>query len=225
MVRIPSFARRSEEPTRDENADGRDDRLVASDSPDTRYQVDDRTAEYGGRPVPGNPQIDERQAAAERAAAERGAAERAADRAEAERAAARNATTGRAAVSTTTDERSDDRNVDAAPAMPRPRASGLAMLGLVFGVAAALFVLTGTLAGYGIGLGAIALLLSLGGISATSRFHVAGRSDAMLGLLLGLGAVVVGILAVTDALPWLSPDTDRVGWLRDWLDTNIVNRF
>jgi hypothetical protein len=99
------------------------------------------------------------------------------------------------------------------------------MLGLVFGVAAALFVLTGTLAGYGIGLGAIALLLSLGGISATSRFHVAGRSDAMLGLLLGLGAVVVGILAVTDALPWLSPDTDRVGWLRDWLDTNIVNRF
>jgi hypothetical protein len=215
VVRIPSFARRSEEATRDENADGRDDRLVASDSPDTRYQVDDRTAEYRGRAVPGNPQIDERQAAAERAAAERAAAERAADRAEAERAAARNAT----------DERYDDRNVDVAPAMPRPRASGLAMLGLVFGVAAALFVLTGTLAGYGIGLGAIALLLSLGGISATSRFHVAGRSDAMLGLLLGLGAVVVGILAVTDALPWLSPDTDRVGWLRDWLDTNIVNRF
>jgi hypothetical protein len=196
VVRIPSFSRRSDEATRDENAD----------SSATRYQVDDRSAEYRSRHDDGPSQLDDRQAAAERAAADRAAAERAADRAEAERAAT-------------------DRTADVAPAIPRPRASGLAMLSLIFGVAGALFVLTGTLAGYGIALGGLAILLALGGVSATSRFHVAGRSDAMLGLLLGLGAVVVGVLAVTGALPWLSPDTDRVGWLRDWLDTNIVNRF
>ena len=39
---------------------------------------------------------------------------------------------------------------------PKPRASLLATLGLIVSVAGALFVLTGTLAGYGIGLGAFA---------------------------------------------------------------------
>lgn len=218
MVRIPSFSRHSEEATRDEDT-------VADESADTRQQRDERTAEYRSRHQSGQPGIDDRQAQAERATAERAAAERAADRAETERIAARETAAGRAAVPTTTEKRYADRTADVAPAMPRPRASGLAMLGLIFGIGAALVVLTGTLAGYGIALGALALLFSLGGISATSKIHVAGRTDALLGLLLGLGAVVVGILAVTDALAWLSPDTDRVGWLRDWLDTNIADRF
>jgi hypothetical protein len=204
VVRIPLSSRRHQDATRDENADT---------SVDTREKVDERTAEYRSGNASDDTEVADQaaadQAAADQAAADRAAAERAEDRAEAERA----------------EDRYPDRPADAAPAMPRPRASGLAIIGLVFGVAAALFVLTGTLAGYGIALGAIALIFSLGGMSATSRFHVAGRTDAMLGLLLGLGAVVVGILAVTDTLSWLSPDTDRVGWLRDWLDTNIVDRF
>jgi hypothetical protein len=108
---------------------------------------------------------------------------------------------------------------------PRPRASMLATLGLISGVAGALFVLTGVLAGYGIALGALAVVFAVGGFSATSRRHVAGKSDAMIGLLLGIGAVVVGILVLTDSLSWLTTASDKVGDLRTWLDNQTVDRF
>jgi hypothetical protein len=108
---------------------------------------------------------------------------------------------------------------------PRPRASLLATLSLVFGVAAALFVLTGTLAGYGIALGAVAVLLSFAGMSATGRRHVAGKSDALLGLLLGLGAIGLGILAVTGQFGWPNTDADTVQRFREWLDAQTVDRF
>jgi hypothetical protein len=112
-----------------------------------------------------------------------------------------------------------------APAGPRPRASVLATAGLVLGVIAAGFVLTGILAGYGIVLGALALLISIGGFMATKRRHVAGKSDAMFGLILGLAAIVVGILVLTGALSWLGTNTDAVGQLREWLDAQFVDRF
>ncbi|MEE6257180.1 thrombospondin [Plantactinospora sonchi] len=112
-----------------------------------------------------------------------------------------------------------------APAGPRPRASIFATLSLIVGVAAAGFVLTGTLAGYGIALGGIALLLAIGGISATARRHVAGRSDALIGLILGLGAIVAGVLAMTGDLGWPSTDGDTVQRFREWLDSQFVDRF
>ncbi|MCW6009962.1 DUF308 domain-containing protein [Micromonospora sp. CPCC 205371] len=108
---------------------------------------------------------------------------------------------------------------------PRPRASLMATLALISGVAGALFVLTGVLAGYGIVLGALAVLFAVGGFSATSRRHVAGKSDAMIGLVLGIGAVVVGILVLTDSLSWLTTASDKVGDLRTWLDNQTVDRF
>lgn len=108
---------------------------------------------------------------------------------------------------------------------PRPRASLLATLSLIVGVAAALFVVSGALAGYGIALGAFAVVLALGGIWATRRRHVAGKSDALLGLILGLGAMALGVLAFTGALSWLGTDTDTVGQLRQWLDAQFVDRF
>jgi hypothetical protein len=108
---------------------------------------------------------------------------------------------------------------------PRPRASLLATLSLIFGVAAALFVLTGTLAAYGIALGAVALLLSFAGMSATGRRHVAGKSDALLGLLLGLGAVGLGVLAVIGQFDWPNTDADTVQRFREWLDSQTVDRF
>ncbi len=111
------------------------------------------------------------------------------------------------------------------PAGPRPRASLLATLGLVAGVVAALFVLSGTLAGYGVALGVLALLLSVGGVSATGRRHVAGKVDALIGLTLGLGAIVVGILTVTGSLSWLTTDTEAVDRLKEWLDTQFTDRF
>jgi hypothetical protein len=108
---------------------------------------------------------------------------------------------------------------------PRPRASLLATLGLITGVASALLVLSGPLAGYGIGLAGLALILSLGGISATGRRHVAGKTDAVIGLVLALGAIVVGVLALTGSLSWLGTDTEPVSRVREWLDAQFVERF
>ncbi|MFC0530659.1 hypothetical protein [Phytohabitans kaempferiae] len=111
------------------------------------------------------------------------------------------------------------------PRGPRSRSSVMATLALVVAVASALAVLTGTLAGYGIAAGALATLLAIAGISATGRRHVAGRTEAMLALLLGLGAIVFGILVVTESLSWISTASDKVGELRNWLDAQTVDRF
>jgi hypothetical protein len=114
-------------------------------------------------------------------------------------------------------ERADDVEPAAVPKGPRPRASLFATLGLLFGVVSAAAVLTGVLADFGIALGVVGALCSLGGFSATARRHVAGRFDAVLGFVLSLAAVVLGILAVTDSLSWLSLDTDTIPAVRDWL--------
>ncbi|GAA2546908.1 hypothetical protein GCM10010435_15200 [Winogradskya consettensis] len=108
---------------------------------------------------------------------------------------------------------------------PKPRASLLAMLGLITGVVAALLVLSGPLLGYGIGVAVLALVLSLAGIHATGKRHIAGKTDALLGMVLALGAIVVGVLALAGALSWLGTDMQPVSSLREWLDTQFVNRF
>ena len=79
---------------------------------------------------------------------------------------------------------------------PKPRASLLATLGLIVSVVGAAFVLTGTLAGYGIALGALGAVFSVLGLIATRRRHVAGTTDALIGVLVGLAAVVLGVLAL-----------------------------
>ena len=108
---------------------------------------------------------------------------------------------------------------------PKPRSSLLATLGLILGVASALLVLSGPLLGYGIGVAGLALVLSLTGIHATGRRHVAGKTDALVGMVLALGAIVVGVLALTGSLSWAGTDLQPVGSLRDWLDAHLVNPF
>ena len=108
---------------------------------------------------------------------------------------------------------------------PKPRASLLATLGLILGVAAALLVLSGPLLGYGIGVAVLGLVLSLAGIRATGRRHVAGKTDALIGMVLSLAAIVVGVLALTGSLSWLGTDTQPVNSLREWLDAQFVERF
>jgi hypothetical protein len=115
--------------------------------------------------------------------------------------------------------------LDTAPAGPKPRASMLATLGLILGVVAALLVLSGPLLGYGIGVAVLGLILSLAGIRATGRRHVAGKTDALIGMVLALGAIVVGVLALTGSLSWLGTDTQPVNSVREWLDAQFVNRF
>jgi hypothetical protein len=108
---------------------------------------------------------------------------------------------------------------------PRPRASLLATLGLILGVASVLLVLSGPLLGYGIAVGGLALILSLSGIHATGRRHVAGKSDALIGMVLSLGAIVLGVLALTGSLSWLGTDVSTVNNLREWLDAQFVDRI
>ena len=108
---------------------------------------------------------------------------------------------------------------------PKPRASLLATLSLILGVASVMLVLSGQLLGYGIGVAGLALILSLAGVHATGKRHVAGKTDALIGMVLSLGAIVLGVLALTGSLSWLGTDTQPVNSLREWLDTQFVNRF
>ncbi len=135
-----------------------------------------------------------------------------ADKAEAERA---DATAGTAVT----------RERDTVVAGPKPRASLLATLGLVLAVVSAMLVLSGPLLGYGIGVAGLALILSLCGIHATGKRHVAGKSDALLGMVLSLAAIVVGVLALTGSLSWLGTDMQPVNSTREWLDAQFANRF
>jgi len=122
----------------------------------------------------------------------------------------------------------DERRLGERPretAGPKPRASLLATLGLILSVVAAMLVLSGALLGYGIGVAVLALILSLSGIHATGRRHVAGKSDALIGMVLSLAAIVVGVLALTGSLNWLGTDMQPVNSVREWLDAQFVERF
>ncbi|WP_416902561.1 thrombospondin [Micromonospora echinospora] len=196
---------------------------------------------------------DPRDADAERRAAARAATARAATRpaeADPDRDPVRpgpEPTAGTATTSTmertidldrATQERTVDRHPDLDPVVAdrrdpepavvagkKPRASLLATLGLVVGVAGLLFVLTGTLAGYGIAVGAVGAVLAVLGLIATRRRHVAGKTDALLGILAGLAAVVLGVLAMTGQYDWPTTDGDLVNRFREWLDSQFVDRL
>ena len=118
-----------------------------------------------------------------------------------------------AAVRKAAEEAASDR------AHARARTSTMATFGLLFGVVGVLAVLTGALAALGIILGALALFAAVAGFTASGRHYsyLAGRSLALIGLLLGVVAIVVGILATTGALPALGTDTNQVEWLHDLL--------
>jgi hypothetical protein len=217
-VRIPTFSRQTDTTTatRDDSATVTGTRAVPVQTRSGQSTVAPPTADRIQTVRPESAATTYRASAdrAETAAhAERTSTERAADRA-----------TDRA------NDRTTDRSTDREPtapvvAGPRPRASLLATLGLITGVASALLVLSGPLAGYGIGLAAVALILSLGGIFATRRRHVAGKSDALIGMVLALGAIVVGVLALTGSLAWLGTDTEPVTRVREWLDAQFIERI
>jgi hypothetical protein len=244
----PTAADRAEAPAAPRPADLGD---LPPAPPPPRHTADDRTADGtpGGRVVaePGSTyRTAAHRTAADRTAADRAAADRtAADRTAPDQVAAEPAGTYRTAADrTTADRTADDRRAAAAdadrasaeaeraeahraPAVagPKPRASLLATLGLILGVASALLVLSGPLLGYGIGVAVLALILSLGGIRATGKRHVAGKTDALIGMVLALGAIVVGVLALTGSLSWLGTDMQPVNSVREWLDAQFVNRF
>jgi hypothetical protein len=215
-VRIPTFSRQSGTDSEDERptavtstATGTTPVRERSDVPAARRGPDDTTVTDGkplvapppanpSRPMAGRPPVRD-----DRDAANRDAKVAVAD--------------GKPAESTVEDVPvRDDR---------KPRASVLATLGLILSVVSALLVLSGPLLGYGIGLAVLALILSLGGISATGSRHIAGKTDALIGMILSLGAIVVGVLALTGSLSWLGTDMHPVTSVRQWLDTQFIDRF
>jgi len=190
--------------TEDENGDGR---LDARDDTIAAHRVADGEESTMTRPA-GRAQVDER-LASQRRLEERTAAAQAA-----------------AAGSTTTmpvvrEPLPESTVVTPEVVGPRPRSSVLATLSLILGVGAALSVLSGVLAGPGIALGIVAAFLGIGGIAATSRRHVAGKMDALLGVILGLAAIVVGALALTGTLSWLDGNTNEIMRAHDWLATQM----
>ncbi|RIV35906.1 thrombospondin [Micromonospora radicis] len=214
---------------------------TATDQPTDRIDADQVATD---RPGTGRPAAD--QAANGRAAADRAAADQVAnDRA----ATARSGVDGSRRARTAAPAAAPNRDRTTAPSgvepgrggdpdrvaerelagdepavVRRPRASLLATLGLVVGSAGLLFVLTGTLAGYGIAIGAVGAVLAVLGLIGTRRRHLVGKPDALLGIALGLGAVVLGVLAMTGQYDWPTTDGDAVARLREWLDSQFVNR-
>jgi hypothetical protein len=103
----------------------------------------------------------------------------------------------------------------------RQRVSVVAPLSLMLSVVAACAVATGSLAGVGAIVGLVAAILAIVGIVTTSRVFVSGKPDAVLGVLLGLAAAVVGALAMTGRLSWLDPSTNEATRLHDWLAMHV----
>jgi len=129
------------------------------------------------------------------------------------------------------DRRARDTEVADRPVTERPaveeapprwvRVSALATLGLIVGLAALLATLTGLLAPIGVAAGVVGGAISAGGLVGASRRGVTGHSVALLGLLLSIGAIVLGVLAIGGYLPWLDSRTDEVVKARDWLNAHL----
>ena len=190
--------------TTDQNADGRvdqrDDRIAAERTAGGDTTTIERTAtDRSKTDMVGRAQVDEGLAARKRLEERTAAATKA---------------------STTTMPVVDSADT-VTVAGPRPRASIMATLSLMLGVVAAVAVLTGLLAGPGVAAGLLAAILGLAGVAATSRRHVAGKSDAFLGIALGLASIVLGVLALTGNLSWLNGDTNMVSQLHSWFAAQI----
>ncbi|WP_245675299.1 DMT family transporter [Micromonospora halophytica] len=235
-MNIPSLSRRRSQPTQDTDGDGR------IDERDGQPVVTGRDADAATYRSSTSATDSERDADAARRAADRGAPDRPAParptdapppRGPSGRVAPIDDETRRTPLADPTAERTVDLDRAGVPdreetrvvAGPKPRASLLATLGLIVSVAGALFVLTGTLAGYGIALGAVGAVLAVLGLLATRRRHVAGKTDALIGMLVGLAAVVLGVVALTGQFDWPTTDGDWVARLREWLDSQFVDRL
>ncbi|GIG73229.1 hypothetical protein Pfl04_16330 [Planosporangium flavigriseum] len=94
-------------------------------------------------------------------------------------------------------------------------------LSLILGVCATLAALSGRLAPLGVAIGVVGLVFAAAGLSAVARRHVTGHHVALLGLAFSIAGVVLGILAITKALPWLDGGADQAAQLRDWLDAHL----
>jgi hypothetical protein len=189
---VDDRAERSTTLVRDRDRNGVDDRTETKTNDDTETQVGRHSTVYGGARV-----ID-RDGDGDRVRAPHGTA--------------------------TVPAPAETAPAPAAPPVTRVigrRTSFLATLGLMLGVAAPLAALTGRLAPVGLALGVLGLLFALAGLGATARPSVSGRGVSMFALLLSAGGIVLAILAMNHAAPWLDSNVDEVAKLRQWLDARM----
>ena len=102
-----------------------------------------------------------------------------------------------------------------APQMPS-RVSIWAAGGALLAVVAICATVTGLLAPVGAAIGVVATLVSLIGLRTTSR-HLAGHGLAILGVFLGLAAIVIGAFAVTRHYAWPNSTVDEIARWHSWL--------
>jgi hypothetical protein len=107
---------------------------------------------------------------------------------------------------------------DLTPTRRRAHVSVWATIGLITGLVAVAASLTGLLAPEGIAVGVLSTLICLIGWRSVRRPHVTGHSLVLIGLLTAMAAIVVGVLAITGDVAWLSSDTNEIERLHTWLD-------
>ena len=104
-----------------------------------------------------------------------------------------------------------------APQMPS-RVSIWAAGGALIAVVAICTTVTGLLAPVGAAIGVVATLASLIGLRTTSR-HLAGHGLAIVGVFVGLAAIVIGAFAVTRHYAWPNSTVDEIARWHSWLVT------
>src|SRR5882757_5964773 len=105
----------------------------------------------------------------------------------------------------------------APPAPQTPsRVSIWAAGGALLAVVAICATVTGLLAPVGAAIGVVATLASLIGLRTTSR-HLSGHGLAIVGVLLGLAAIVIGAFAVTRHYAWPNSTVDEIARWHSWL--------
>ena len=102
-----------------------------------------------------------------------------------------------------------------APQMPS-RVSIWAAGGALIAVVAICATVTGLLAPVGAAIGVVATLASLIGLRMTGR-HLAGHGLAIIGVFVGLAAIVIGAFAVTRHYAWPNSTVDEIARWHSWL--------
>lgn len=102
-----------------------------------------------------------------------------------------------------------------APQMPS-RVSLWAAGGALVAVVAICATATGVLAPVGAAIGVVATLASLIGLRTTGR-HLAGHGLAIVGVFVGLAAIVIGAFAVTRHYAWPNSTVDEIARWHSWL--------
>ena len=102
-----------------------------------------------------------------------------------------------------------------APQMPS-RVSVWAAGGALIAVVAICATVTGLLAPVGAAIGVVATVASLIGLRTTNRY-LAGHGLAIVGVLLGLAAIVISAFAVTRHYAWPNSTVDEVARWHSWL--------